>query len=124
MLKGTLVAFGIMLASIPIPIVHFVTLPIGPFIAGFIGGGIAKADEGRILVFGLLVGGLMLIPAVALLIVGLLSDGDIIGLNRWLVVGVAGALPIYVWFGVTMGALVNYLTRAGERNRSGGSPAG
>ena len=115
MLKGVVVAFGIMLASLLIPLVHFVTVPLGPFVAGFFGGAIAKADEGKILVFGLLVAGLMLIPAVVLLIVGLLSEGDLLGLNRWLVVGVAAAIVPYTWFGVTFGALISYLLRAKEQ---------
>ena len=34
MLKGVVVAFGIMLASLLIPLVHFVTVPLGPFVAG------------------------------------------------------------------------------------------
>ncbi|MHC4093624.1 MAG: hypothetical protein ACYSVY_25690 [Planctomycetota bacterium] len=115
MLKGTLVAFGIMLASLPVPIVHFFTIPIGPFVAGFFGGGIARADEGRVLVFGLLVAALMLIPAAALLVTGLLADGDVLGLNRWLVVSVAAAVVPYTCFGVTFGALVSHLLRMKEQ---------
>ena len=57
MLKGALIAFGIMLGSIAIPLVHWVSIWFGPFLAGFFGGGVAKADEDRIIKFGLLVGG-------------------------------------------------------------------
>ena len=52
MLKGVLVGFGIMIASLVIPIVHYIAVPLSPFIAGFIGSGIAKIDEGGIVKFG------------------------------------------------------------------------
>jgi hypothetical protein len=119
MLKGVLAAYGIILASIPIPVVHFVALPLSPFIAGFFGGSIAKADEGRILAFGSIVAGLLLVPAAVLLSVGLLAEGKIAGVDRWLVVSVAAALVPYAWFGVTMGALVSYIVRMREEKDSG-----
>ncbi len=118
MLKGALVAFAIMLASIPIPIVHFVALPISPFVGGFIGGGVAHADEARITWFGLLVGGLMVLPAIPLAIWAALSDGDVLFLPSGLVLVVAIAIPFYAWFGVTVGALVSYLMRRKERESS------
>ena len=65
MLKGVLVGFGIMLAAIPIPIVHFIAVPLSPFIAGFIGSGVAKIDQNGIVKFGGLMAGLMVIPATA-----------------------------------------------------------
>ena len=118
MLKGTLVAFGIMLASLPIPGVHFIAAPISPFVAGFVGGGVAKADEGRIIWFGLIVAGLMLIPAAILLVLGLTSEGDLLGLPTSLVVAAAAVLVPYAWFGVTIGALISYVMRSREA-RSG-----
>jgi len=120
MLKGVLIAFGIMLASIPIPIVHFITLPISPYIAGFIGGGVAKADEGKITVFGFIVGGLMLIPSAVILILGLGFDVKLFGLDKLLVAIVAGVLPFYAWYGVTLGAFVSYLLRRKEQKNSVG----
>jgi hypothetical protein len=114
MLKGVLVAFGIILASIPVPIVHFVAVPVGPFVAGFVGGGVAKANEGRVVIFGLIVGGLALIPAAVLLIVTLALDVDL-GLPTGLVVAAAIALVPYTWFGVTVGALISFLLREKER---------
>ena len=115
MLNGVLVAYGIILASLPVPIVHFVAVPVSPFIAGFLGGGMAKADEGRVLVFGLIVGGLALIPTVGLLIAALGFDASIYGLNKWLVVSVAAVLPLYTWWAVTVGALLSYLFRRKEQ---------
>lgn len=123
MLNGVLAAYGIILISLPIPIVHFVTIPIGPFLAGFIGGGIAKADEGRVTVFGLIVGGLALIPAVLLLVLALALDIQFFNLPTGLVVFVAVALVPYTWFGVTVGALVSYLLREQDHRDPTGTEA-
>ncbi len=117
MLKGVLVAFGIILASIPIPIVHFVAVPVGPFVAGFMGGGVAKADEGRIVIFGLIIGGLALIPAAVLLVLTLVMDVHL-GLPTGLVVAAALALVPYTWFGVTVGALISFVLRDKERKEA------
>ncbi len=116
MLKGALVAFGIMLVSIPIPIVHFVAVPLSPFIGGFIGGGIARADEERIIWFGLLVAGMMAIPAAVVgLVLVFVDGGSVLGANRNLLFAFAAAIVPYAWFGVTVGALVSYAFRAAER---------
>lgn len=118
MLKGALVAFGIMLAAIPLPVVHYVAVPISPFVAGFVGGGIAKADESRILVFGLLVGGLMAIPAAVVLLAQFaLGVDELFGINISIVSVLAIALVPYAWFGVTLGALMSYMLRASQRRR-------
>lgn len=113
MLNGAAIAFAIILASIPIPIVHFIALPISPFIAGFVGGGVAKADEGQVTVFGLLVAGLALIPALILLILAVATDINF-GMPSALVIGAAIVLVPYTWFGVTLGALISYLFRKKE----------
>ena len=117
MLNGVLVAYGIILASIPIPIVHFITFPIGPFVAGFVGGGIAKADEGKVVVFGLLVGGLALIPAVLLLVLALALDIEF-PVPTGLVVAASIFLVPYTWFGVTVGALISFMLRDRERKNA------
>ena len=130
MLKGALIAFGIMLVSIPIPIVHFIAVPLSPFIGGFIGGGIARADEERIIWFGLLVAGLMAIPAVATGLFLAFADADsVLGANRILLIAFAAAIVPYAWFGVTVGALISYALRAAARrnqasadDKSPGSP--
>lgn len=107
-----------MLAAIPIPVVHYVAVPISPFLAGFVGGGIAKADESRILVFGLLVGGLMAIPAVVVLLAQFaLGVEELLGINISIVSVLAIALVPYAWFGVTLGALMSYMLRASQRRR-------
>ena len=116
MLKGAFIAFGIMLVSIPIPIVHFIAVPLSPFIGGFIGGGIARADEERIIWFGLLVAGMMALPAAAIGLFLIFADsGSVLGASRTLLIAFAAAIVPYAWFGVTVGALVSYAFRAAER---------
>ena len=123
MLNGVLAAYGIILASLPIPIVHFFTFPVAPFVAGFIGGGIAKADEGRVVLFGLVVGGLALIPAAVLLVLALALDVKF-PVPTGLVVFAAFALVPYTWFGVTVGALISFMLRDKERKNAAESGAG
>ena len=118
MLAGVLTAAGIILAALltlPIPIVHLFTVIPGPFVAGYIGGGVAKADEGRIITFGLLVAGLMAIPAAVMLVIGFVVEIDDT-LKILLIIAGAAVVP-YVWWAVTMGALISYLVRRRERRR-------
>ena len=119
MLKGVMVGFGIMIASIVIPIVHYVAVPLSPFIAGFIGGGVAKIDQDGIVKFGALMAGLMLIPAVVILILKFAVGVDeIFGLSMTLWLFVSVALVPYTWFGTTVGALGGYLTRRNQEDQS------
>ncbi|MFW6195644.1 MAG: hypothetical protein ACOC5M_03870 [Chloroflexota bacterium] len=119
MLQGALLAFGIIVVSLAIPVVHFVAGPVSPFVAGFFGGGVAKADEGKIVSFGLLVAGMMVVPAAAAAAFSLFI-GDIPGFSTTVVVAIAVAIIPYVWFGVTVGALVSYLLRRRESGDAGG----
>ena len=117
MLKGVLIAFAIMLVAIPIPGVHFVAIPLSPFVAGFVGGGIAKADEIKIVWFGLIVGVLMLIPAAAIIVYWQISDAErFLGAPTlfWVIIGIA--IAPYAWIGTTIGALVSYLMRIRSSN--------
>lgn len=115
MLNGVLVATGLVLVSlltIAIPIVHFVSVPLGPFVAGLIGGGVAKADEGQIVKFGLYVGALMAVPAAVTIIIGFMVDMG----EPWnILIPVIGIIVVpYTWWAVTIGALGSYLMRRGE----------
>ncbi len=113
MLNGVLTAFAIMLVAIPIPVVHFVAIPISPFIAGFIGGGIAKADEEKIIWFGLIVGALMAVPATPIILYWLISDADrLLGAPTWFWAIIGFGIVPYAWFGTTVGALLSYLMRS------------
>ena len=112
MLKGVLVGFGIMLAAIPIPFVHIIAIPVSPFAAGFIGGGVANVDQDGIVKFGALMALLMMIPAAVVLVVKFAFGVDeIIGLSATLWLIVMLALIPYTWFGVTVGALGGYMAR-------------
>ncbi len=119
MLKGVLVGFGIMLASLVIPIVHYVAAPVSPFIAGFIGGGIAKIDQDGIIKFGALMAGLMLIPvAIVLVIKFVFGVDEILRIpTTWWMIAVLVLIP-YTWFGATLGALGGYLIRRGQADES------
>jgi fatty acid desaturase len=115
MLNGVLVGFGIMLASLVIPIVHYVSAPLSPFIAGFIGGGVAKIDQDGIIKFGALTALLMFIPALAVLVLKFVVGVDEI-LNiptTWVMIAVLVLIP-YTWFGATVGALGGYYIRKNQ----------
>ncbi|MBM31603.1 MAG: hypothetical protein CL764_01975 [Chloroflexi bacterium] len=112
MLKGIVVAFSIILISIPIPIVHFFTIPVSPFVAGFVGGGLSEADDEKVIYFGLIVAGLIAIPAFITGILALLSKVEIISLNVSLFYIVIAIIIVpYTWFGVTLGALGSWKLR-------------
>ena len=119
MLNGVLVATGLALVSlltIAIPIVHFVSVPLGPFVAGLIGGGVAKADEGQIVKFGLYVGALMAVPAAVTIAIGFMVDMG----EPWnILIPVIGIIVVpYTWWAVTIGALGSYLMRRGEAKQA------
>jgi hypothetical protein len=119
MLNGVLVATGLVLVSlltIAIPIVHFVSVPLGPFVAGLIGGGVAKADEGQIVKFGLYVGALMAVPAAVTIAIGFMVDMG----EPWnILIPVIGIIVVpYTWWAVTIGALGSYLMRRGEAKQA------
>jgi hypothetical protein len=121
MLKGALIAFGIMIGSIAIPGFHWITIWFGPFVAGYFGGGIAKADEDKIVKFGLLVAGMMLLPvAIALSALYLFDVGGVI---RFFLIVLAIVIVPYTWFGVTLGALFSYLSRKKSAEKMAGAEA-
>ena len=112
MLKGIIVAYSIIIISIPIPIVHFFTIPVSPFVAGFIGGGLAEADDEKIVYFGLIIAGLMALPAFFIGFLALLSKVELITLNvSWFYIVIAIVIVPYTWFGVTLGALASWKVR-------------
>ena len=115
MFKGVLVGFGIMLASLVIPVVHYVAAPLSPFVAGFIGSGIANINQDGIIKFGGLMAGLMFIPAVVVLIIKFVFGVDeIIRIpTTWWIVVVVPLIP-YTWFGATVGALGGYMIRRNQ----------
>jgi hypothetical protein len=117
MLNGVLVGFGIMLASLLIPIVHYVSAPLGPFIAGFIGGGVARIDQDGIIKFGVLTALLMFIPAAVVLILKFVVGVEkiLIFPTTWVVIISLIFIP-YTWFGATVGAMGGYYIRRNQAN--------
>ena len=115
MLNGVLVAFGIMIASLIIPVVHYVAAPLSPFIAGFIGSGVAKIDQDGIIKFGALVALLMFIPAFLILVLKFVVGMEqIFTLPITLVMVLAVMFIPYTWFGVTVGALGGHYIRRNQ----------
>ena len=112
MTKGILVALGIMLVSALIPIVHFIAVPISPFIGGYVGISFAKSSDGSYAWKGLRFGSLLglvvlLITGVAAAVVMLVTDPA----QRVLVVmwmGVA-IFTLYVGSMSTLGAMYSSL---------------
>ncbi len=115
MINGVLVGFGIMLASLVIPLVHYVAAPVSPFVAGFIGSGIAKIDQDGIIKFGALTAVLMFIPALAVLILKFVIGVDEIFSipTTWVMIIVLVFIP-YTWFGATVGAMGGYYIRRNQ----------
>lgn len=117
MLNGALLAFFIMIAGIPIPVAHFILIPLGPFIGGFFGGSVAKADEGRIILFGIIVALLMFIPVLIIFTLSFIFGiKDLMGFDSKFLIILSFLLIPYTWFGVTVGALISYLVRRKQKD--------
>ena len=117
MIKGVFIAFGIMVVSVLIPLVHFVAAPASPFIGGYIG--ISSARNGprsplaKAITFGFLLGGLVLIIAVsASAVVTALAD---LGRFLWVLWGGVVILVIYTASMSALGALFSLL-KADSKN--------
>ena len=102
MIKGVLVAFGIMVVLAPVPVVHIVGIPFGPFIGGYFG--ISSVDGSslpyapRALVFGSLLGVLVFI--LGALIAGVLTV--LVDLNPLLL---WGGVAVFTFYAASMAAL-------------------
>ena len=105
MLKGALIGFGISILLLMIPIVHFIAGPIGPFIGGMVGGGVARANAAQAVGIGALMGLFMAVPAIVLAVISQAYADSLpdwaerlftfvaIGLVFWAgILGTAGAL--------------------------------
>ena len=117
MIKGVFIAFGIMVVSVLIPLVHFVAAPASPFIGGYIGISSARNDPrsplAKAITFGFLLGGLVLIIAVsASAVVTALAD---LGRFLWVLWGGVAILVLYTASMSALGALFSLL-KAGSKN--------
>ncbi len=79
MVKGLFVGLAVVLVLAVIPVVHFVGIPAGPFIAGYFGINAARDNPGspgrKALVYGTWMGALVLaITAIAAVIVTIIGD--------------------------------------------------
>jgi len=105
MLKAALAGFGITVGLLLIPLVHFVSGPLGPFIGGFIGGSMVRARPSQGIIIGGLMGSFVAIPAI--LIVAMLTLATDILKDNWqtalniIVIGVA----FYITFLGSIGAI-------------------
>ena len=113
MVKGVLVALGIMLISALIPIAHFVLVPASPFIGGYFGINHAHPNRETYAIQGLIFGSLMglailVITATGAIVAMLLLDriGQRVLVVMWLGVGV---FTLYTGSLGTLGAMYSVL---------------
>lgn len=114
MLKGALISIILVFAILPIPIVHFF-VPLMPFVGGFIGGGIAKADKEKIITFSLITAAITFIPCSLIIfysIIQQLNEADVMGINPIFTIILAIVFIPYTWFANLIGALISYIARS------------
>jgi hypothetical protein len=94
LIKGVLVALGIMIVSALIPIVHFIAVPVSPFIGGYFGVSFARSGSDSYAVKGLKFGSLL--GLVVLLVSGIAAAAVMFGAEpsqnvlviMWIAVGI------------------------------------
>jgi hypothetical protein len=121
MVKGAFIGFGVTLIALAIPIIHFISGPIGPFIGGWIGGAKAHATPGRAIGLGLLMGLLMASPVIGAIVLSIFISGIISEDMKRILWFVAVGLSIYTGLLGTLGALLGgrqALNKAGEKLQS------
>ncbi len=115
MAKGVLVGFAIMIGLCLIPIVHFISGPASPFIAGYFGINHAKPESGSYAMKGLIFGGLlglMVLVISATVAVSLMLFAGQDGLSQkalvimWLGIGI---LTLFVGSLSALGAMYSVL---------------
>ena len=118
MVKGAFIGFGVTLIALAIPIIHFISGPIGPFIGGWIGGAKAYTTPGRAIGLGLLMGLLMASPVIGTIVLSIFISGIISDDMRKILCFVAIGLSIYTGLLGTLGALLGgrqALNKAGNK---------
>ena len=121
MIKGVLIAFGIMIGCLLIPLVHFVAFPASPFLGSYFGIKFARVPResyaAKSLLFGALLALLILIIAslAAALVVSLTDLGQRFLVIIWIGVGV---LTLYTGSMSALGAMFSVLrsSEPGERS--------
>ena len=106
MLIAVITSFLIIIVSAAIPLVHFFAFPVSPFISGFIGATIGSIEDEKIVYFGILSAAALFLPLFLLLeLTGILGD-----LRWYFSLLISFILGAYVWFGITIGALIKFWT--------------
>ena len=113
MVKGALVGFGIMIVLALIPIVHFIGIPFGPFIGGYLGissvDGYTESRFKRALAFGGMLGAMIFVVAA---IVGVAVTA-ITTANVRLVWGLVAFFTLYTMSMSALGAMYAQLRSSG-----------
>lgn len=102
MVKGALIGFGFSILLLMIPIVHFITGPLGPLIGGYVGGGVVRATPSQAIGIGVLMAFFMAAPV--LLIAMALQALAIWESGQGMLNAVAGILAIWAGLLGTVGA--------------------
>ena len=122
MIKGVFVGLGVVILLALIPVVHFIGVPFGPFIAGYFGINAAKDRPGtpgrKALAFGLWLGGVMGgIAIVAAALVTVLVDFAYLW-PMW------GGVAVFTFYYGSMSALGAWYSGLRAEERAGrGRPA-
>ncbi len=111
MARAALIGAGIALIGLIIPVVHFITGPLGPIIGGFLAGqSLDKPDEGKAIGVGVLMGAFMgLIALPFALGVYVLADVPII------VAYIPAFVMLYVALLGSVGALIGVIRSKAAR---------
>jgi hypothetical protein len=120
LIKGVFVALGIMVVSALIPIVHFIAVPVSPFIGGYFGVSFDKSESDSYAVKGLKFGSLL--GLMVLLVSGIAAAAVMFGVEpsqrvlviMWIGVGV---FTLYTGSMSALGAMYSVL-RANRQPQS------
>ena len=104
--KAVAVGFGVTLAFLLPPIVHFITGPIGPFVGGFIGGSVSKAGVGQAIIIGISIAILIGCFAACFLVLATMFTSLLPELDVVILLLLAGTIFIYVVILGSTGAMV------------------
>ena len=111
LISGVLLALGVTVLLLLIPVVHFVSGPIGPFVGGFIGiGKWEKRPESALtagFVFGFVLWLLLATIAAAVIVVLAVATSVISGGTGALVIGAAVGGMFYITILATAGATIS-----------------
>ena len=105
MVKYAFMGFGITfvcLITIIIPIVHFVTVPLAPLIGGWFAGNGAKAKPETAIGIGVLMGVLMLVPAILAVVVA----ATVVDAEDWVLRVLGLGIPLLTVFLGSIGAMI------------------